>query len=99
MLGGIVVISIGSALYLPTRLGAGPRDGLMLGLHQKFGLSIRVARTIVEVSVLVAGYFLGGTVGAGSGSSPTQMELPKSPVSPIRWPVAMAEAFTVVKVG
>ncbi|HVT50805.1 MAG TPA: hypothetical protein VHE77_04510 [Dongiaceae bacterium] len=66
MLGGIVVISIGSALYLPTRLGAGPRDGLMLGLHQKFGLSIRVARTIVEVSVLVAGYFLGGTVGAGT---------------------------------
>ncbi len=49
MLGGVVVISIGSALYLPTKLGAGPRDGLMLGLHQKFGLSIRVARTIVEV--------------------------------------------------
>jgi uncharacterized membrane protein YczE len=66
MLGGVVVISIGSALYLPTKLGAGPRDGLMLGLHQKFGLSIRVARTIVEVSVLVAGYFLGGTVGAGT---------------------------------
>jgi uncharacterized membrane protein YczE len=66
MLGGIVVISIGSALYLPTRLGAGPRDGLMLGLHQKFGLSIRVARTLVEVSVLVAGYFLGGTIGFGT---------------------------------
>ncbi len=66
MLGGIFIISLGSALYLPTRLGAGPRDGLMLGLHQKFGLSIRVARTIVEVSVLVAGYFLGGTVGAGT---------------------------------
>jgi uncharacterized membrane protein YczE len=66
MLGGIVVISIGSALYLPTKLGAGPRDGLMLGLHQKFGLSIRVARTIVESSVLVAGYFLGGTIGYGT---------------------------------
>ena len=66
MLGGILIISIGSALYLPTKLGAGPRDGLMLGLHQKFGLSIRVARTIVEVSVLVAGYFLGGTVGFGT---------------------------------
>jgi uncharacterized membrane protein YczE len=66
MLGGIVVISIGSALYLPTKLGAGPRDGLMLGVHQKFGLSIRVARTLVEISVLVAGYFLGGTVGYGT---------------------------------
>jgi uncharacterized membrane protein YczE len=38
----------------------------MLGLHQKFGLSIRVARTIVEISVVVAGYFLGGTVGFGT---------------------------------
>ncbi len=66
MLGGVVVISIGSALYLPTKLGAGPRDGLMLGLHRKFGLSIRVARTIVEVSVLAAGWFLGGTVGLGT---------------------------------
>jgi uncharacterized membrane protein YczE len=66
MLGGILIISIGSALYLPTKLGAGPRDGLMLGLHQKFGLSIRVARTLVEISVLAAGYFLGGTVGFGT---------------------------------
>jgi uncharacterized membrane protein YczE len=66
MLGGIVLISIGSALYLPTRLGAGPRDGLMLGLRKKFGLSIRVARTIVEVSVVIAGYFLGGTIGFGT---------------------------------
>jgi uncharacterized membrane protein YczE len=66
MLGGIVVISIGSALYLPTKLGAGPRDGLMLGLHQKFGLSIRVARTIIEISVLGIGWWLGGTVGLGT---------------------------------
>jgi uncharacterized membrane protein YczE len=66
MLGGVVVISIGSALYLPTKLGAGPRDGLMLGLHQKFGLSIRVARTLVEVVVLAIGWWLGGTVGLGT---------------------------------
>jgi len=66
MLGGILVISIGSALYLPTKLGAGPRDGLMLGLHQKFGLSIRVARTLVEISVLALGWWLGGTVGLGT---------------------------------
>jgi uncharacterized membrane protein YczE len=66
MLGGVVVISIGSALYLPTKLGAGPRDGLMLGIHQKFGLSIRVARTIVEVAALGIGWWLGGTVGLGT---------------------------------
>jgi uncharacterized membrane protein YczE len=66
MLGGVLVISIGSALYLPTKLGAGPRDGLMLGLHQRFGLSIRVARTIVEVSVLAIGWWLGGAVGLGT---------------------------------
>ncbi|GAB2178182.1 membrane protein YczE [Dongia sp. agr-C8] len=66
MLGGILVISIGSALYLPTKLGAGPRDGLMLGLHQKLGLSIRVARTIIEVSVLGIGWWLGGSVGLGT---------------------------------
>ncbi len=66
MLGGVVVISIGSALYLPTKLGAGPRDGLMLGLHQKFGLAIRVARTIVEVAALGIGWWLGGTVGLGT---------------------------------
>ena len=66
MLGGVVVISIGSALYLPTKLGAGPRDGLMLGLHQKFGLSIRVARTLVEISVLAIGWWLGGAVGLGT---------------------------------
>jgi uncharacterized membrane protein YczE len=66
MLTGIVTISFGSALYLSSRLGAGPRDGLMLGLSKRFGLSIRVARSLVEISVLAAGWWLGGTVGAGT---------------------------------
>jgi uncharacterized membrane protein YczE len=66
MLAGIVIISIGSAIYLSSRLGAGPRDGLMLGLHKRFGLSIRMARSIVEISVLAVGWWLGGTVGAGT---------------------------------
>ncbi len=66
MLGGIVLMAIGSALYLPARLGAGPRDGMMVGLNKKFEFSIRLSRTIVEVAALVIGFFLGGTVGLGT---------------------------------
>ena len=66
MLGGIVLMAIGSALYLPARLGAGPRDGMMVGLNKKFAFSIRLSRTIVEVAALVIGFLLGGTVGLGT---------------------------------
>ncbi len=66
MLGGVVVIAIGSGLYLSTDLGPGPRDGLMTGLHHRFGWSIRRARTAVELTVLVLGWALGGTVGLGT---------------------------------
>jgi uncharacterized membrane protein YczE len=63
---GLVVIAIGSGLYLSADLGPGPRDGLMTGLHHRFGWSIRRARTTVELTVLVAGYLLGGTIGLGT---------------------------------
>jgi uncharacterized membrane protein YczE len=66
MLGGVVVIAVGSGLYLSTDLGPGPRDGLMTGLHHRFGWSIRRARTVVELSVLGLGWLLGGTVGLGT---------------------------------
>jgi uncharacterized membrane protein YczE len=66
MLLGVVVIGIASGLYLAADLGPGPRDGLMTGLHHRFGWSIRRARTIVEISVLVAGWALGGTIGLGT---------------------------------
>ncbi len=66
MLGGVGVIAIGSGLYLSTDLGPGPRDGLMTGLHHRFGWSIRRARTVIEVTVLVVGWLLGGTVGLGT---------------------------------
>jgi uncharacterized membrane protein YczE len=66
MLLGVVVIALGSGLYLSTDLGPGPRDGLMTGVHHRFGWSIRRSRTAVELSVLVLGWLLGGTVGIGT---------------------------------
>jgi uncharacterized membrane protein YczE len=66
MLLGVVVIAAGSGLYLSSDLGPGPRDGLMTGLHYRFGWSIRRARTAVELVVLVAGYLAGGTIGLGT---------------------------------
>ena len=65
MLGGIVVIGLGSGFYLGAGLGPGPRDGLMTGLAQK-GISIRLARTIVEALALIVGILLGGTAGIGT---------------------------------
>ncbi len=53
-------------IYLAADLGAGPRDGLMTGLHHRFGWSIRRARTGIELIVLVAGFLMGGTVGLGT---------------------------------
>jgi uncharacterized membrane protein YczE len=66
MLVGVVLIGIATGLYLSANLGPGPRDGLMTGLHRRFGWSIAAVRTSIEVSVLVVGWLLGGTVGAGT---------------------------------
>ncbi|MFM2106656.1 MAG: hypothetical protein RL338_1688 [Chloroflexota bacterium] len=66
MVGGVVTIGIGSGIYLGADLGAGPRDGLMTGLHHRFGWSIRRTRTAVELTVLFLGFLLGGTIGLGT---------------------------------
>ncbi len=66
MLAGVAIIAIGSGLYLASDLGPGPRDGLMTGLHQRYGWSIRRARTGIELSVLLVGWLMGGTVGLGT---------------------------------
>jgi uncharacterized membrane protein YczE len=66
MLSGVLVIGLGSGLYLAADLGPGPRDGLMTGVHHRFGWSIRRARTTIEVSVLVIAWLLGGTIGLGT---------------------------------
>lgn len=62
---GVVAVALGSGLYIGARLGPGPRDGLMTGLAA-LGLSIRLARTLIEFAVLAAGFLLGGTVGVGT---------------------------------
>lgn len=65
LLMGILTNGIATGLYIGAGLGPGPRDGLMTGLAQR-GLSIRVARTGIEVIVLGIGWLLGGTVGIGT---------------------------------
>jgi uncharacterized membrane protein YczE len=64
--GGIALVALGSGLYLTARLGPGPRDGLMTGLHFRTGRSLRLVRTCIEGSALVAGFLLGGRVGVGT---------------------------------
>jgi uncharacterized membrane protein YczE len=70
VIAGVLVIGLGSALYIGAGLGSGPRDGLMLGLS-KYSIkgrqiSIRVARTAVEITVMIAGLLLGGSIGVGT---------------------------------
>lgn len=66
LIAGILAIGIGSGLYLSADMGAGPRDGLMVGLTRKTGWNVRTVRTAIEVSVLAVGWLLGGTVGIGT---------------------------------
>lgn len=64
---GILLNALATGLYLGSRFGPGPRDGLMTGIVGRFPtLSIRVVRTVIELSVLGAGFLLGGTVGVGT---------------------------------
>ncbi|MDQ2853148.1 MAG: hypothetical protein M3Y49_20880 [Actinomycetota bacterium] len=63
---GLVINGIGGALYLGAQLGPGPRDGLMTGLHHRTGISLRVVRTALELTVLVTGWLMGGIVGVGT---------------------------------
>ena len=70
MLGGVVLIAVGSGFYIGAGLGPGPRDGLMTGLARRGiigrSVSIRAARTFVELTVLAVGIALGGAIGVGT---------------------------------
>lgn len=63
---GVLAIGVASALYLTCHMGAGPRDGLMVGLCQKTGWRVGVVRTSLEAVVCLIGWLLGGTVGLGT---------------------------------
>jgi uncharacterized membrane protein YczE len=63
--GGIVLCGVATGAYIGAGLGPGPRDGLMVGLAKR-GHSLRVVRTSIELTVLIAGAVLGGTVGVGT---------------------------------
>ena len=62
----VLMVGLGSGIYLIARLGPGPRDGLMTGLQKKTGFSIAVIRGAIEVLVVSGGWLLGGTVGVGT---------------------------------
>jgi hypothetical protein len=66
ILGAVVVIGVGSALYLSNNLGPGPRDGLMTGIRRRWGVSLVYVRLSIEATVLVVGWLMGGTVGVGT---------------------------------
>ena len=66
MLGGVVLCALATAMYIGSRLGRGPRDGLMTGLARRTGLSVRLVRTAIEVTVVALGWLIGGSVGVGT---------------------------------
>ena len=63
---GLGLLALATGLYIGAHFGPGPRDGLMTGLHARLGWPIWAARTGVEGSVLLTGWWLGGTVGLGT---------------------------------
>ena len=62
----VLTVGFGGGIYLVANLGAGPRDGLMIGLQQKTSLPIAAVRAFLEITVMSIGWYLGGTVGVGT---------------------------------
>ena len=62
----VITVGIGGGIYLVSNLGAGPRDGLVIGLQKKTNLSIAFVRASLEITVVSIGWYLGGTVGIGT---------------------------------
>jgi uncharacterized membrane protein YczE len=63
---GLVLIALATGLYIGARMGPGPRDGLMTGIHARTGWRIWIVRTAIEVTVLLVGWALGGNFGPGT---------------------------------
>jgi uncharacterized membrane protein YczE len=64
--GGLALLAVATGLYIGAGFGPGPRDGLMTGIHRRTGWPIWVGRSLVELTVLGAGWILGGNVGLGT---------------------------------
>ena len=64
--GSLVLLAVATACYIGAGFGTGARDGLMVGLHERLGWPVWVARTAIEVTVVVVGWLLGGDVGVGT---------------------------------
>ena len=62
----VLTVGLGGGIYLVANLGAGPRDGLMIGLQKKTNLPIATVRATLEITVMSIGWYLGGTVGVGT---------------------------------
>jgi uncharacterized protein len=65
-LSGLMLCGLATGMYISARLGKGPRDGLMIGVSQRTGWAVRRVRTVIEIGVLMCGWLMGGTVGAGT---------------------------------
>ncbi len=63
---GMAIVTVAMYFYLSAQLGAGPRDGLMIAMTKRIGLSVGWVRNIMEFFVLAAGFFMGGSVGLGT---------------------------------
>ena len=63
---GLLILALATGMYIGANFGPGPRDGLMTGLHRRTGWPIGLVRTLIEASVLVAGWVMGGNVGWGT---------------------------------
>ncbi|MEO6887273.1 MAG: hypothetical protein ABI232_13445 [Jatrophihabitantaceae bacterium] len=100
MVSGVALCGVATGLYIGAHFGPGPRDGLMTGLARKTGRSIRFTRTLLEATVLVTGWFLGGTVGIGtvlfavSIGPLAQLFMRIFDVSPVRGPRHLHEPAT-----
>lgn len=66
LMAAIILNAIATVMYICAGFGPGPRDGLMTGIHRRTGISLRLIRTVIEVTVLLTGWLAGGTVGPGT---------------------------------
>lgn len=66
LVSAVIVNALATSMYIGAGFGAGPRDGLMTGMHARTGWPVRTIRTAIEVSVLLSGWLLGGALGVGT---------------------------------